>query len=126
MNRKQLGKCKALIGAFIGATVALSISLGNVFPALAAIIIGAAASYVCSRKVTEVVNDEMVYRMSEKASRRVVQVFTPSIAIIGLVIVTLKDSYPSLYPVGMVLAYLACSLLILYLLFYSYYSRRGV
>ncbi len=126
MNRKQLGKCKAMIGVFIGITVAVSVSVGNVFPALAAILIGTAASYICSRRMTEVVNDEMIYRISEKASRRVVQIFTPAIAVIGMVIITLEDSYPGLYSVGMVLTYLACSLLILYMLFYSYYGRKGV
>jgi uncharacterized membrane protein len=125
MNRKQLSKCKVLVGAFIGVTVALSVSIGNILPAIAAILVGAVLSYACSRRMTEVVNDEMVYRISEKASRRVVQIFTPAIAFIGLVIVTLKESYPDLYSVGLALAYSACSILILYVIFYSYYSRRG-
>jgi uncharacterized membrane protein len=126
MNRKQLATCKIIIGVLIGAAVLVSVTTGNVFPALAAIFTGMAASYICSRRMTEVVNDEMVYRISERASRRVIQVFTPVIAVIGLVIITLNDASSGLYTAGLVLAYSACGILILYMLFYSYYSRKGV
>ena len=118
--------CRIIVGILIGVTVGISITIGNVFPALAALLIGTVVSFICNKKMTDVVNDEMVYRMSEKASRRVVQIFTPAIAIIGLVFITLKDYYPDLYTIGLVLAYSACGILVLYMLFYSYYSRKGL
>lgn len=126
MNRKQASICRIIVGILIGVTVGISIAIGNVFPALGALILGTAVSFICNRRMTEVVNDEMVYRMSERASRRVMQIFTPAIAIIGLVIITLKDSYPALYTTGLAMAYSACGILVLYMLFYSYYSRKGV
>jgi len=50
-----------------------------------------------------------------------------TIAIIGVVLTALgKAGYTQFTQVGYTLAFSACAMLILYLVFYGYYSKRGL
>jgi len=74
------------------------------------------------RRVTEVIEDERVIRISEKASRRVYQVFVTAAALIGVTLLALNRYIE----VGYTLAFSACALPILYMIFYGYYRRRSL
>jgi len=43
---------------------------GNVLLSVVAIVVGMTADYLCKKRVTGVVEDEMILRISERASRR--------------------------------------------------------
>lgn len=126
MNRKTYTLCVALITAAIVALVGWSIFVGSVVLPAVAVVAGMALSYICRSRVTEVIEDERIYRISEKASRRTFQIFTSSSAVIGLVLILLRDTYPQFRQAGFTLAYAACALLILYNIFYGYYSRKSL
>jgi len=122
MNRRQFVLYVMTITAAMGAVVGYSASTGNALLVLLAFIAGIALLHLGRRRVTEIIEDERIYRISEKASRNTLQVFGISIALIGAVLIALRESME----VGLTLAYSAMALLILYMIFYGYYSRRAL
>ena len=127
MDRRKFRYYQAALGAFVGAMIGWSVVMGDITLAAFAIIIGLAGDYLCRKSVTEVVEDEMILRFSERASRRALQVYLIVGGIAGVVLITLRSLlYTQLVEIGYALAFSACSLLILYLFFYLYYSRRGL
>lgn len=126
MNRKTYALCGIIITVAIGVLMGWSIFIGSIMLPIVAVIAGMALLLLCRSRVTEVMEDERIYRISEKASRRTFQIFTSSSAVIGLVLILLRDPYPQFTQAGFTLAYAACALLILYNIFYGYYSRKSL
>ena len=122
MNRKKFALYSAAVWAIVGGAVGFSVSTGNPLTAIAAVIVGNILMVLGRKKVTEVLEDERIYRISEKASRRVLEIFGIGSALIGMVLIT-SNSYAK---VGYILAFSACVLLMFYLIFYSYYNRKGL
>ncbi len=127
MNRRQYALCGILITMALGAVIGWSISTENPFLALVAVIVAMALLYLCKTRVEEVLEDERIYRISEKASRRTFQVIILTIGLLGVVLITLgKGAFVEYKQIGLILAFSVCALLILYLFFYGYYSKRGL
>jgi len=127
MDRRRFTYYQAAIGVFVGALIGWSVVAGNVLLSVVAIVVGMTADYLCKKRVTEVVEDEMILRISERASRRSLQVFITIAGVAGALLVALKSvKYVQLVQAGYALAFSACVLLILYLTFYGYYSRKGL
>ncbi|RLF54051.1 MAG: hypothetical protein DRN28_06030, partial [Thermoplasmata archaeon] len=74
------------------------------------------------RGVKEVMEDERTQRISEKASRKIYQVFVMGAALAGTTLIALNKHIE----VGYTLAFSACVLLVLYLVLYSYYNRKAL
>ena len=122
MNRKQFTLYVAAIAAAMGAIMGYGISTGNILLPIIALVAGITLISLGRRKVTEVIEDERIYRISEKASRRTLQIFGIGAALTGAILITLRE----MTEVGYTLAFSACALVILYLVFYGYYSRRAL
>jgi len=77
------------------------------------------------RRVREVVVDERVYSIAEKASLVAFRIFGIAAAVIGITLVALGwQSASDLYKIGLTLAYSACGLLVIYYIAYIYYNRK--
>lgn len=127
MNRRAFTYCQAAIGAFVGALVGWSVATGNLLLPIFAIVAGLVLDHLCRRRVTKVVEDEMILRISERASRRTLQVFVAVSGLVGMLLVSLRGTeYTGLAQIGYTLAFSACALLMLYILFYGYYNRKGI
>lgn len=125
MDRKTYRKCVMGIALAIGFVVGFSVTRGNIVLPLAAVLGGIALLYVCKRKVKGVIEDERIYKISEKASRRTVQVIGMSAAVLGLGLIGLSRSgYVEMEQAGFTLAYFAAALLVVYMVFYWYYGRK--
>jgi len=110
-----------VVGFFIG----LSVFRGEPITAIVAVVIGMILLYSLKSRVKQVIEDERVYRISEKASRRTIQVFGTTTALLGLFIIGLsKSGYLNLVDVGYSLACFATVLLMVYMIFYGYYARK--
>jgi len=110
-----------VVGFFIG----LSAFRGEPITAIVAVVIGMILLYGLKSRVKQVIEDERNYRISEKASRRTIQVVGTTTALLGLSILGLsKSGYLELVDVGYSLACFATVLLMVYMIFYGYYARQ--
>lgn len=115
---------RVIIAIFVGVVVGLSVTMGEILPAILAIIIGAMVSYLYKKNTNETLEDERIIKISEKASRMAMVLFSISIAIIGLFFITLRDKYPDFTQAGFTLSYASVALLTLYYIFYGYYDKK--
>ena len=122
MNRKQFALCGAMIAGIIGAIVGYSMNIHNFILPFVAVIGGILALQLIKRRVEDVLEDERTYRISERASRRVLEIFGIGSALTGVTLIAL-DKHQE---VGYALAFSACILILLYMIFYAYYSMRSL
>jgi len=115
---------RVIIAIFVGIVVGLSVTMGEIIPAILAIVIGAMASYIYKKNTDETLEDERIIKISEKASRIAMVLFSISIAIIGLFFITLRNEYPDFTQAGYTLSYASVALLTLYYIFYGYYNKK--
>ena len=122
MNQKQFAIYAALVCAMMGAVVGYGVSKGNALLPAIAFSIGVVLIALGKRGVKEVMEDERTQRISEKASRRTYEVFVGGAALIGTTLIALNKHIEA----GYTLAFSACALLILYIIFYGYYNRKNL
>ena len=127
MNRKHYAWCGIALAIGIGAAVGWAVTTGNYLVPLAAVLAGMALKYLCRQRVTEVIEDELIHRISEKASYKTLRVSLVAMAVIGAIFIAVSKNGPAaLAQVGLTLAFVVCALLILQIVFYGYYSKRGM
>ena len=125
MERKKFNLYKLVITAGVGFLDGLSAISGELTIAVAAVVIAMILLYLLKSRVKQVIEDERIYRISEKASRRTIQVDGIITALLGLTIIGLsKSGYLELTEVGFSLVYFATALLMVYMLFYGYYAKK--
>lgn len=123
MDRKKFAICGVVLTAAFGAVVGWSVSNGNALLPVIAVVAGVALLRLLKSRVDEVMEDERVERIGEKASRRSLQAFGLLAAMVGAILVTLGDD-TGFEQAGFTLLYSVCLLLVLYMVFYGYYSRK--
>ena len=112
------------VAMFVAIVVGLSVTIGTILPAILAIIIGAMVSYIYKKSADEILEDERITKVSEKASRSAIVVFSISIALIGMFLIILRNKYPDFTQAGFTLSYASVALLTLYYIFYGYYNKK--
>ena len=115
---------RVIIAMFVAIVAGISVTMGEIIPAILAIVIGAMISYIYKKNTNETLEDERIVKISEKASRMAVVLFSIAIAIIGLFFITLRNDYPDFIQMGYTLSYSAVALLALYYVFYEYYNKK--
>ena len=125
MERKKFKLYWLVITIVVGFVIGLSAFRGEPITALVAVVVGLILLYVLKSRVKQVIEDERIFRISEKASRRTIQVVGTTTAILGLSILGLSRSgYLELAEVGYSLTCFAVVLLMVYMIFYRYYSKK--
>lgn len=124
MKWKQYRVYGMLVVMAMGAVIGWSVANGNAVVPVAAAVIGMVLIYFLKKRVTEVIKDELVYRISEKASRMTLQICLLTAALAGAVLIALRDHYPQYAHTGFTLSFSVCAALILYLLLYGYYTQH--
>ncbi len=115
---------RVIITMFVAIVAGISATIGEIIPAILAIVIGGMVSYIYKRTTDETLEDERIVKISEKASRMAMVLFSISIAIIGLFFITMRNQYPDFIQAGYTLSYSAVALLALYYVFYGYYNKK--
>ena len=115
---------RIVVAIFVATVVGLSAIFGTFLPAILAVVIGAMISYIYKKSTLEILEDERIVKVSEKASKIAMVVFSISIAFMGMFLIILRDDYPDLTQAGFTLSYAAVALLGLYYIFYWYYEKR--
>jgi len=101
--------------------VGYSVATGNTILSIIAIIGGIFPISLVKRRLDEVVEDERINRVSWKASRKTLEIFGVSIALISFLLISYGYT-----DIGYVLAFSVCTLTILYLIFYAIYSKGEI
>ena len=115
---------RVIITMFVAIVAGISATIGEIIPAILAIVIGGMVSYIYKRTTDETLEDERIVKITEKASRMAMVLFSISIAIIGLFFITMRNQYPDFIQAGYTLSYSAVALLALYYVFYGYYNKK--
>lgn len=124
MDRKTYTICGIIIVMCLGAVIGWSVEVGNPILLIPAFVMSISLLYLCKGRVKEVIEDERTYRISERASKKTLEIFITVTAITSGILIASRDRYPELKNLGFTLAYLTCGLLIMYLLFYGYYAKK--
>jgi uncharacterized membrane protein len=125
MERKKFKLYGLVITIIVGFVIGLSAFRGEPITAIVAVVVGMLLLYALKSRVKQVIEDERDYRISEKASRRTIQVVGTTTALLGLSILGLsKSGYLELVDVGYSLAGFATVLLMVYMIFYGYYANK--
>ena len=125
MERKKFKLYGLVITIAVGFVVGLSAIRGEPVTAIVAVVVGMMVLYVLKSRVKQLIEDERVYKISEKASRRTIQVVGAATALLGLSILGLsKSGYLEWDEVGYSLASFAAILLMVYMMFYGYYAKK--
>jgi len=103
-----------LIGLLIGLTAIAKLNILSIVVLIAGIML----LYFLKKKLK--VEDERIYKISEQASKRTLQIFGAGIAICGFLLMSIYKQNT----MGFVLVYAAFILWVIYLIFYDYYRKK--
>ena len=124
MKQKQFRIIVFLIIMSMAAVLSFAFSVGN--PALAAssFFAGVTVIYLCKTRLDEVIEDERIRQVSQKASWVTYQIVVLSFAIGGSILIAMRNDYPMYSELGFFMAYASCGVILLYGLFYMYYNKE--
>ncbi len=108
----------------LGGVMGASIAAGNAIIPPLALVAGMALMYALRQRVDEVMEDERLYAIAEKAAWRAFQLCSVGFALAGGMLTALGiGEHPGLKLPGQVLSFAACCLLLTYIAFQRHYSR---
>ncbi|WP_456330443.1 DUF2178 domain-containing protein [Archaeoglobus sp.] len=120
MDRKRFALFGTALAVVLGATVGYAVESRQPYLAVIAVIAALVLLRVARGRVDEVLEDERIERVSERASRRTLELFGMSAALLSALLIAMGND------AGYVLGFAVCAILILYIGFYAFYSRRAV
>lgn len=120
MDRKRYSLIRIAIVTAVGCTVSYAVSVNNPLIALISVVAGILILKLAERGVDEPLIDERVERISEKASRRTLEIIGVFGALLSATLIASGREE------GYVLGFLICVSLVLYMVFYAVYSKRAI
>jgi len=125
MNLQKLTACKIMLGLALAVLMFYSILVGDSILSVVAFITALIFLILLRSRVETVTVDERIHLMSEKASRKTLQLFGLSAVLIGFILLVASHiGYADLSQSGNTLLYSASFISILYLIFWHYYRRK--
>lgn len=115
-----------IIVAIVGTAIGVSIIIQSYYIPIIFISFGMLSLYYVKTKSSEIQEDEMIYRISEKASRKAFQIFGIFGAIVGGILLTTGEVNSTSNTIGMTLSLSVFFLLSIYSAFYKYYNKVGI
>jgi uncharacterized membrane protein len=126
MSARTNRLCTLVIVIALAAFMAWSILMEKpLFVPIAGIVVALLLVDLCRRYTKEIMVDERVQKINEKASAISHRISSILMAIIGLVFIAVGNNLPSEYEiVGATLAYSVCAMLLIHLSLYYFYKSR--
>jgi uncharacterized membrane protein len=117
---------KLLIVLLLAGIVSSFITAGNFIIPLATFLVAIILMFFLKKNVDATLTDERIDTIAGKASRAVFTISTILMALTGMVLIALRETYPQYLITGYLLSYLGCGMLFLYVILfkYYYYSKR--
>jgi len=127
MSYKTFRIWQRVLMAIIAVIIAVSVVTSNaIIPILLpAVILGMLILIILRRRVKEVITDERVYDIAEKASRLTLQIVGITMAVVGAALLAIgRGGSSMLAEIGFTLEYATSGLLVIYYIAYIYYNRK--
>ena len=125
MKTRKLTLCRMILSIILACVVVWSISVGNSILVVVAILAGLAVTILLRRKDERIRVDERIQLINEKSATATVKIYVLGATLVGGVLLALDNSgYAELFQSAFALMYSACALMILNLIFGSYYRRK--
>ncbi len=124
MERKTYQTFRMLIVIFVAVLIGSSVIMGNILLAFVTLLLGVLISYFVRKNVYEVTEDERTSLIANKASQMAMLSFLTMTTVLGIGLLTLKNTFPEFTQAGYTMAYSSCLLLIFYGGFYMYYDKK--
>jgi uncharacterized membrane protein len=104
----RYGKAGIMIAIAVGAAVGYAVESGKWFIAVIAVIAGLLLLSVVRRRTDEIIKDERTLKISERASRRAIEVFCIGAALVGAVMLALDLHRDAVLPSNLMSAEFSC------------------
>ncbi len=126
MSARTNRLCSLVIVFALAVFIAWSVNMEMpIFVPIAGFVVALLLIRLCRRFTREIMVDERLQKINEKASAISYRISTILMAIIGLVFITMRNTLPSeLEIVGATLAYSVCAVMLIHLAFYYYYNNK--
>lgn len=126
MTLKNFKIVKILTSIFVTITVVLSVTVANIFLALVGIIIGMLILLVARNKTKEIMVDERIKSVGEKAAQStyVIAVLTMGWTSILVMILNTRNYFPYLESTALIFAYITIFLIVVYHISYRYFINK--
>jgi uncharacterized membrane protein len=125
MSFKTFTVIKLVVVIIMGGLIGWAVTIGNYWIPIPAVIAALVIVFLFRRGVKEVVVDERVYSIAEKAAYLAFRIFGIAAAVIGATFVALGyETVPELQPIGLTLDFAVCGLMVIYYIAYTGYKRR--
>jgi uncharacterized membrane protein len=125
MSLKRYRILTAITLVIVAASVGWAVVNGNAWIPIPIFVAALLILLLSRRRVREIVVDERVYSIAEKASYLAFRIFGIAAAVIGATLVAIGwDSSSALYKIGLTLTFAACGLMMIYYIAYIYYNKK--
>ena len=125
MSYKKFKLWRTIVVIIVAILVGWSGANNYVFIPVPAVIVGTAIVLLLRRRVKEVIVDERIFSVADKAARLIFYTFVILAGMAAATILALDpERYPDLEQAGFTLAYSVCALLVFYCVAYMYYNRK--
>ncbi|HOZ37027.1 MAG TPA: DUF2178 domain-containing protein [bacterium] len=123
MTLKNYQRVKIALTIILALVISQSLVFKNYLIPIALMVASALVLIFLRRRVSEVIADERDYMVGGKAALLTIQIYGWVATIAMLIFYGLRDYNSAYQPIGLVLAFSTCILLLLYSLFFRYYHR---
>ena len=126
MSAKTYRFCTLIIVIALAALIAWSILMEMpIFLPIGGVVVAMLLIRLCRRFTKEIMVDERIRRVNEKAAAVSYRIFSIAMAILGVGLIILRQSLPPTFSiVGETLVYSVCVLMLIHLTFYYYYGHK--
>ena len=125
MSYKRFKLWRTIVIIIVAILVGWSGATNNPLIPIPVVIVGTVILLLLKRGVKEVIVDERVFSVADKAATLVFRTF---VILAGMTAATMlalnQERYPDLEQAGFTLAYSVCALLVFYCVAYTYYNRK--
>ncbi len=125
MSVKQFTIVRIFVVIIMAGLIGWAVANGNALIPIPVAIAALVILLLFRRGVKEVVVDERIYSIAEKASLITFRIFGIAVAVIGATLVALgQEVVPEVEPIGFTLTYSVCGLVAIYYIAYIYYNKK--
>jgi len=125
MSFKTFTIIRIFVIIIMAGLIGWAVTNGNALIPIPVVIAAMVILLLFRRGVKEIVVDERIYSIAEKASLIAFRIFGIAAAVTAATLIALGwDSSSDLYKIGLTLAYAVCGLILIYYIAYIYYNRK--